>query len=64
MRGQLDMDQYEDDSLSLTASDFELLNNEDFFDKMSDMFPSCRASIDFKTAVGRASRGHTDDTKS
>ena len=45
-----DRDDLEEDSLSLTESDFELLNNEDFFDKMYDMFSTSKAAIsDIKT---------------
>ena len=52
-----DIDHYEDDSLSLTESDFELLNNEDFFDKMHDMFSTSKALFtDMKHPNGKVSK--------
>lgn len=35
----------DDDSISLTASDFELLNNEEFFERMTDVFQTSRAQF-------------------
>jgi hypothetical protein len=52
-----DDDNYEEDSISLTASDFELLNNDHFFEQMTDMFSQGKMTIpDIKLPSSKHSR--------
>jgi hypothetical protein len=67
MKKQQVKDQDLDDTCSLTASDFEVLNSENFFDKINDAFQATslnRNSIhDTKQSRNHSNKNHEDFSK-